>query len=50
MINWKVTEQEADYILRCLMARPYSEVNSLINKLMGQANEKKSAPPPADHP
>lgn len=41
MIDWKVTEQEADYILRCLMARPYSEVNTLINKLLGQANEKK---------
>jgi hypothetical protein len=37
MIHWIVTENEADYIMKCLNARPFGEVNVLIGKLVSQA-------------
>jgi len=38
MITWTVTEQEADYIMKCLNGRPHGEVRGLIDKLVAQAN------------
>jgi len=42
-INWTVTEQEADYLMKVLATRPYSEVAGLIQKLVAQANSKPEA-------
>lgn len=39
-IIWTVTEQEADFIMKLIMTRPYGEVVQLIQKLLAQANEK----------
>lgn len=39
-IIWTVTEQEADYLMKVLATRPYSEVAGLIQKLVAQANSK----------
>lgn len=39
-MNWNLTDEEADYIMRCLMARPFVEVAKLITKLQEQANAK----------
>jgi hypothetical protein len=37
-----LTDAELDYIMRCLMARPYGEVAALIAKLHEQANASKA--------
>jgi hypothetical protein len=39
-----LTDQELDYIIRCLTLRPYGEVHQLIPRLVEQAN----APPAPD--
>jgi hypothetical protein len=39
-IIWTVTPQEADYIMKLIMARPYGEVSVLVQKLLDQANER----------
>jgi leucyl aminopeptidase (aminopeptidase T) len=39
-ITWVITEQEADYIMKLIMTRPYGEVAGLVQKLVNQANEK----------
>lgn len=41
-INWTVTPEEADYILKVLAQRPYTEVGTLIPKLLQQANPPKT--------
>jgi hypothetical protein len=42
-ITWNITEQEADYIMKLIMARPYGEVAGLVQKLVNQANSKPDA-------
>lgn len=41
MITWTLTEQQADYILNAVGAKPFIEVNGLIAELMRQANPPK---------
>jgi hypothetical protein len=48
MITWNLTEQEADYILRCLQARPWAEVAALITKLVEQSHAPRAADDPSD--
>jgi hypothetical protein len=40
MITWNLNEKQADYILQCLAARPFSEVHLLIQDLLNQVNRK----------
>jgi hypothetical protein len=42
-----LTPQELDYVMRCLMARPYGEVVGLVKKIMEQVNGRLDAPPSA---
>ena len=44
MITWNVTEQQADYIFKVLMQRPYGEVYALIANLGTQANTPPQPP------
>jgi len=39
LIHWKLTTQQADFILGLLAKQPYIEVNTLVNLLLQQANE-----------
>ena len=41
MITWTLTEQQADYILNAVAAKPYAETHILIAELMRQANPPK---------
>lgn len=43
-INFSVTVQEADYIVKTLGQRPFLEVHQLIDKLVKQANAPKLPP------
>ena len=38
MIHWELHEQEADYVMKLVTQRPFSEVHLLVQKLMAQAN------------
>ena len=38
MIVWKLSEQQADYIMKVLATRPYGEVAQLVQELVNQAN------------
>ena len=43
-MNWTVTDQEADYILKVLAQRPYTEVGELIPNLVRQSQPVAPAP------
>ena len=43
MIQFNVTEQQADQILNALAQRPFIEVQGLIGVLMQQAQEQQKA-------
>lgn len=45
-INWTLEPREADIVMNALMARPWGEVNGLIQKLMQQAQRQ---PEPASN-
>jgi hypothetical protein len=49
-ITWNITEQEADYIMKLIMARPYGEVAGLVQKLVNQANSKPEKKPFGPNP
>jgi hypothetical protein len=43
MIQWTLTEQQADHILQTLHQRPYMEVAGLIGVLMQQVQQQQLA-------
>lgn len=42
-INWKISVDEAAYILNALATRPFKEVNALIGKLHKSTTEQINA-------
>jgi len=43
-IHWHLSQQQADQILSTLAQRPFAEVNTLIQELLRQANDKVPSP------
>jgi hypothetical protein len=41
MIQWNITEKQADQILQTLATRPFAEVNELIQELLRQAQKPR---------
>lgn len=44
-MNFKFTEEEAQYILNCLVKEPYAEVAKLVDSLQSQASEQLNSKP-----
>jgi len=42
-VTWKLTVDQANYILAALGKQPFSEVRPLIEELIKQANEAQAA-------